>query len=87
MPIYDFLCANCGHQDDLIRKMSDSSLMVCPKCTEEVFKKQVSAPNFKLIGSGWYATDFKDKKSTINQNTLQDKSKQPIKIKGEKKHD
>jgi len=61
MAIYEFLCSECGHQDDLIRKMEDPSLMACPKCKKNTFAKQVSAPNFQLSGSGWYASDFKNK--------------------------
>jgi putative FmdB family regulatory protein len=61
MAIYEFLCSECSHQDDLIRKMNDSSVIICPKCKKNTFAKQVSAPNFQLSGSGWYATDFKNK--------------------------
>ena len=81
MAIYEFLCQECGHQDDLIRKMSDSTLLNCPRCRKESFRKQVSAPNFKLSGSGWYETDFKGKgKSEI-------KKEPASKLKKEKKND
>jgi len=63
MAIYEFLCSECSHHDDLIRKMDDSSVIICPKCQKNTFAKQVSAPNFQLSGSGWYATDFKNKLS------------------------
>jgi len=61
MAIYEFLCSKCSHQDDLIRKMDDSPVTICPKCKKNTFAKQVSAPNFQLSGSGWYATDFKNR--------------------------
>ena len=63
MAIYEFFCSECSHQDDLIRKMNDSSVTICPICKKNTFAKQVSAPNFQLSGSGWYATDFKNKPS------------------------
>ena len=59
MPIYDFLCSHCGHENDLLRKISDATMIFCPECSNETFQKQVSAPNFQLTGSGWYETDFK----------------------------
>lgn len=59
MPIYDFECTKCGHAQEMMRKVSAPSVDVCPKCGEQAFTKQVSAPNFQLNGSGWYATDFK----------------------------
>lgn len=62
MPIYDFACTSCGHKDELMRKISEASTAICPKCSKETFSKMLSAPSFQLSGSGWYASDFKDKK-------------------------
>jgi putative FmdB family regulatory protein len=62
MPIYDFQCTSCGHKDELMRKISESSTMICPNCSKETFSKMLSAPSFQLSGTGWYASDFKDKK-------------------------
>ena len=41
--------------------MSDTPLTVCTKCGAESFSKMVTAGGFQLKGSGWYATDFKNK--------------------------
>lgn len=62
MPIYDFQCTSCGHKDELMRKISEPSTMICPNCSKETFSKMLSAPSFQLSGTGWYASDFKDKK-------------------------
>ena len=59
MPIYDYQCTSCGFKKEVMRKVSEPSLTVCPDCTEDTFAKQVSAPAFQLNGTGWYATDFK----------------------------
>lgn len=59
MPIYDYQCTSCGHKAEVMRKISEPNLSVCPACGKETFAKQVSAPSFQLTGSGWYATDFK----------------------------
>ena len=59
MPIYDYQCTSCGFKKEVMRKVSEPSLTVCPECTKETFAKQVSAPAFQLNGTGWYATDFK----------------------------
>lgn len=59
MPIYAYSCSACGYAEDVMQKMSDLPLNVCPKCGEETFAKQVTAAGFALKGSGWYATDFK----------------------------
>lgn len=59
MPIYAYKCESCGFAKDVLQKMSDAPLDVCPACTKASFKKQVTAAGFQLKGSGWYATDFK----------------------------
>ncbi|HET7526353.1 MAG TPA: zinc ribbon domain-containing protein [Burkholderiaceae bacterium] len=59
MPIYAYRCASCGHAKDVLQKLSDPPLTVCPSCGAESFAKQVTAAGFQLKGSGWYATDFK----------------------------
>ncbi len=69
MPIYDFQCTSCGHKDELIRKISEPSTMICPNCSKETFSKMLSAPSFQLSGTGWYASDFKDKKQ--NKPTIE----------------
>ena len=59
MPIYAYRCATCGHAKDVLQKMSDPLLTVCPECGASTFVKQVTAAGFQLKGSGWYVTDFR----------------------------
>lgn len=60
MPIYAYKCASCGHAKDVLQKMSDTPLSVCPACGEASFQKQLTAAGFQLKGSGWYVTDFRN---------------------------
>jgi len=59
MPIYEYRCGVCGHQDEHLQKVSDVPLSVCPACGKPEYRKQLSAAGFQLKGTGWYATDFK----------------------------
>ena len=59
MPIYAFQCAECGHSFDRLQKMSDPDPDTCPNCGAHQVKRQLTAPSFRLSGSGWYETDFK----------------------------
>ena len=59
MPIYAYRCEACGFAKDVLQKISDPQLTVCPECGKDSFKKQLTAAGFQLKGSGWYATDFK----------------------------
>ena len=62
MPIYAYRCERCGHAKDVLQKVSDPVLTVCPACGESTFRKQVTAAGFQLKGSGWYVTDFRGDK-------------------------
>jgi putative FmdB family regulatory protein len=59
MPIYAYKCGSCGHAKDVLQKISDAPLTVCPACGAEAFSKQLTAAGFQLKGSGWYVTDFR----------------------------
>jgi len=63
MPIYAYKCESCGHRQDILQKMSEPTLSVCPACGAPRFAKQLTAAGFQLKGSGWYATDFRGGKT------------------------
>jgi len=68
MPIYAFRCAACGHAFDLLQKLSDPDPQTCPQCGAPQVTRQLTAPQFRLSGGGWYETDFKkdgDKKRNL----------------------
>ena len=59
MPIYAYKCSACGHAKDVLQKVSDDALSICPACGAATFTKQLTAAGFQLKGSGWYVTDFR----------------------------
>ena len=59
MPIYEYRCGECGHQEEHLQKLTEKPLSKCPSCGKKAYKKLLSAAGFQLKGSGWYATDFK----------------------------
>ena len=59
MPIYEYKCSACGHQEEFLQKVSDPPQTRCSACGQETFSKMLTAAGFQLKGSGWYATDFK----------------------------
>ncbi len=68
VPIYAFECTTCGDRFDRLQKLSDPDPSVCPECGAHTVKRRVTAPSFRLSGSGWYETDFKkdgDKKRNL----------------------
>ena len=68
MPIYEFKCSACDHVFERLQKLSDADPTDCPECGAAQVRRQLTAPAFRLAGSGWYETDFKkdsDKKSNL----------------------
>ena len=69
MPIYAFACDACGHAFDRLQKLSDADPVDCPACAASgQVRRQLTAPQFRLAGGGWYETDFKkegDKKRNL----------------------
>src|SRR5262245_2220853 len=64
MPIYEYRCGACGHHLEALQKMAEAPLRKCPECGKSQLKRLISASQFRLKGSGWYETDFKNKSET-----------------------
>ena len=75
MPIYEYKCTKCEKVFERIVSVADSSKAVFCDCSPKAkAKKIISAPSFRLEGSGWYETDFKtgNKKNLVQS---EDKTK------------
>jgi len=75
MPIYEYQCEKCRHHLEALQKLADKPLRECPECGKHTLKRLVSAPMFRLAGSGWYETDFKSDKE--NRRNLAGKDDGP----------
>ncbi len=80
MPIYEYECRACGHDFELLQKITDPVLVRCPKCAQPQLKKLISPVSFRLKGTGWYETDFKN-------NQKSDKTSAPRSENGGKSDD
>src|SRR5258706_8106940 len=87
MPIYEYRCGECGHQDEHLQKISEKPLSKCPACGKKRYQKQLSAAGFQLKGSGWYATDFKSggKKPDEKKENAEAKTQAKTEVKTEAK--
>ena len=88
MPIYEYRCQSCGYDMEALQKLSDGPLRDCPECQEPELVKLVSAAGFRLKGTGWYATDFKNgsKRKGEDKTKSDDKAKSDSKQKGSSSH-
>ncbi len=56
MPIYEYRCQKCGHDLEVMQKISDPAPVKCPSCGEEnSFERLMSRSSFQLKGGGWYS--------------------------------
>lgn len=74
MPFYEYECSACKFYVEALQKISDPPLVKCPSCGNKTMLRLISAPVFRLKGSGWYETDFKsDKENKRNLAGGEDK--------------
>jgi putative FmdB family regulatory protein len=58
MPIYDYVCAACGHRIEILHGVHDHGPNFCPECgAENTMRKAIAAPTFHFKGSGWAKKD------------------------------
>ena len=83
MPFYEYQCTKCGHEEEVLQKISDKPLKKCPQCGKSSMIKKVSAAAFRLKGGGWYETDFKSgkKKNVAGDDKAKDKAKSSAPVK------
>lgn len=65
MPTYTYACEKCSHTWDEFHGMSAAPKFACPSCRSKRTRKQLGVgAGFIFKGSGFYETDFKEKKGT-----------------------
>lgn len=62
MPTYTYICNDCGHEFEAFQKITDKPLTSCPECAGKLRKKISGGVGLVFKGSGFYITDYKNKK-------------------------
>jgi putative FmdB family regulatory protein len=83
MPIYEYECAKCGAVQEVLQRFTDKPLKKCPECAGKLHKL-ISQSSFHLKGSGWYVTDYANKKSSKPASTGKKDAKSTSTAKSEK---
>jgi len=71
LPLYEYVCTQCGQHCEKIQKFSDAPLTKCEKCGGKL-KRLISPPAIQFKGSGWYVTDYAGKSSAATSKTSAD---------------
>jgi len=87
MPFYEYECPHCKYHDEVLQMINDKPLKKCPNCGKSGLKKLMSAPVFRLKGSGWYETDFKSDKENKRNLVGAEKDEPKVEAKADAKPD
>ena len=60
MPIYEFVCRDCGAHFEHMQSFSATALPSCPTCGSQHVGRLLSRPAIHFKGSGWYVTDSRN---------------------------
>jgi putative FmdB family regulatory protein len=61
MPLYEYVCSNCGHKYEKIQKFTDMPEKTCPVCCNDSLTRPMACSTFFFKGNGWYVTDYHGK--------------------------
>jgi len=63
MPTYEYECSHCSHGFEALQSMLEKKLKKCPECGKNKLHRLIgSGSGIVFKGSGFYETDYKNKK-------------------------
>ena len=80
MPIYEYKCESCRKHHEIMQKITEKPLTICPGCGGKM-KKLISNTSFVLKGSGWYVTDYAGKTGKESREGADKKKKSDSAVK------
>ena len=82
MPTYDYICNDCEKIYEYFQSMSDAPIKICPGCNRNSLRRVISGGTGLIFkGSGYYLTDYKNKKTQSSENKKSNKKKKDNKSK------
>ena len=82
MPTYDYICNDCEKMYEYFQSMSDPPIKKCPECKKNILRRVISGGTGLIFkGSGYYLTDYKNKKTQSSDNKKSNKKKKDNKSK------
>lgn len=84
MPVYEYSCEKCRKHHEIMQKITEKPLTICPNCGGKM-KKMISNTSFVLKGAGWYVTDYAGKGKKEAKESGEKKEKPEASAKKESK--
>lgn len=69
MPIYEYRCEACGHEFEVMQKITESPIKKCEACKKPRVKRLISHTSFQLKGGGWYSDLYGSSSSKSKSST------------------
>lgn len=60
MPLYAYVCTQCGHRFEKIQGFNDEPVKGCPQC-QGALERPLTVPALQFKGAGWYVNDYAGK--------------------------
>lgn len=77
MPTYDYKCSNCGEIYELFQSMNDEPIKKCRNCGNNTAVRLIGGGTGLIFkGSGFYITDYKNKKTGEPKSDKKDTKKE-----------
>jgi putative FmdB family regulatory protein len=78
MPTYEYKCEHCGFEFEHFQSISSEPIRICPKCRQETVMRKISGGTGLIFkGSGFYITDYVNKKTGPQESPPKPKSSSP----------
>ena len=84
MPTYGYRCGTCGHEFEILQRITAEPLATCPKCAGKL-SKMVYPAGVIFTGSGYYTTDYKGKTGGSGNGVAASETSSDAKPAGESK--
>ena len=68
MPTYNYYCSDCDKHFSYFQKMSESPITSCENCGGRVKRLITGGTGLIFKGSGFYLTDYKNKKKSSDDS-------------------
>jgi putative FmdB family regulatory protein len=81
MPTYEYFCTDCKFEFEEFQSIASEPLQICPKCKGKVQRKISGGTGLIFKGSGFYITDYKNKKASTSKSGPKSKPKEKPKKK------
>jgi putative FmdB family regulatory protein len=72
MPTYEYACGACGHQWEVVQRITEAPVELCPACAKTEAHRLISrGTNFILKGGGWYSDLYASPKATTQEKSTE----------------